>query len=91
MADVSEHSKDQNNYPVKYAAAHKRFEAHSTTTIDNNRFVNFEERDTQSVLTVDIIKIICHGKLNWLWNTYVSFMSRVKISDATRFHRLRVR
>ena len=75
MADVSEHSKDQNHYPVDYAAAHKRFEAHSTITIDNNnRFVNFVERDTQSVLTVDMIKIICHGKLNWLLVTYVSFM-----------------
>ena len=81
MGDVSKHSKDQNHYPDDYTAAHKRFEAQS---INKNRFVNFEERDTQSVLTVEVIKVICHGKLNWLLDTYVSFIIQgIKISGAT--------
>ena len=71
VSNVSKHSKDQNHYPDDYTAAHKRFEAQS---INKNRFVNFKERDTQSVLTVEMIKVICHGKLNWLLDTYVSFI-----------------
>jgi hypothetical protein len=63
MADVSGHSKEQNTYPDDYVTAHKTFKARN---IDENRFVKFEERDTRSVLTLDMIKTLCHGKLNCL-------------------------
>ena len=46
---------------AQYLTAHKVFEARG---IDENRFVNFEDRDTQSVLTAEMIKILCHGKLH---------------------------
>mgnify|MGYP002803382480 FL=1 len=49
----------------QYLTAHKVFEARS---IDENRFVNFEDRETQSVLTAEMTKILCHGKYQTTWN-----------------------
>ncbi|CAB3985265.1 rhamnosyl O-methyltransferase-like [Paramuricea clavata] len=65
MADVSGHTKEQNTYPDDYVTAHKTFEARN---IDENRFVKFEERDTRTVLTVAMIKTLCHGKYQTNWN-----------------------
>ncbi len=63
MADMSDHSKEDNTYPDDYMTAHKAFHSRN---IDENRFVRFEERDTRSVLTLEMIKVLCHGELNSL-------------------------
>ncbi len=48
-----------------YIAHHKHYEA-DFKAIDENRFVKFEERETRSVLTVEMVKVLDHGKLSWL-------------------------
>jgi hypothetical protein len=45
----------------QYLTAHKVFK---TRSIDENRFIDIENRDTQSVLTAEMAKILCHGKSN---------------------------
>ena len=61
MGDISKHTKAENIYSQDYVTAHKAYEA---LDIDKNRFVKFEERETRSVLTLDMMKVLCHGLLN---------------------------
>ncbi|XP_028404525.1 uncharacterized protein LOC114527111 isoform X1 [Dendronephthya gigantea] len=56
---------DKSYYGGDVLSLNKAFKVRN---IEENRFAKFEERETRSVLTIEMIKFLCTGKYHTIWN-----------------------